>query len=105
MMDPLDRLARRSDMTGECWVWLGATVTNGKGYGYIRRGSADEGMVLTHRLSYELYQDESPEVVMHLCDNPPCWNPAHLRAGTVTENNRDMWNKGRGRNQHMKGDK
>lgn len=32
---------------------------------------------------------------MHTCDNPPCWNPAHLIAGTALENNRDKAAKGR----------
>lgn len=29
---------------------------------------------------------EWPEIAMHLCNNPPCCNPAHLRNGTQLEN-------------------
>ena len=34
---------------------------------------------------------------MHKCDNPPCINPKHLRAGTQQENVKDRDNKKRGR--------
>lgn len=29
-------------------------------------------------------------IVMHICDNPTCFNPAHLREGTPKENSLDM---------------
>ena len=36
-----------------------------------------------------------PEVVMHVCDNPSCVRPDHLKAGTYKENTADMFAKGR----------
>lgn len=39
-------------------------------------------------------------VVMHSCDTPACIEPKHLKLGTVADNNRDMAQKGRCRNQH-----
>jgi predicted XRE-type DNA-binding protein len=32
---------------------------------------------------------------MHICDNPKCINPDHLKAGTFKENSQDMSRKGR----------
>jgi hypothetical protein len=54
--------------------------------------------VKAHRLAYERHSGAklNPEIViMHSCDNPPCVNPAHLKAGTIRENNLDRILKGR----------
>lgn len=50
-----------------------------------------------HKLMYVLTYGPVPDdrVVMHSCDNPPCINPAHLKLGTRSENNRDCQAKGR----------
>ena len=40
---------------------------------------------------------------MHSCDNPPCCNPAHLRAGTHAENEADKWARNRTRLQGRSG--
>lgn len=42
----------------------------------------------THRLAYHIAKGPIPTgmVVMHVCDNPPCCNPDHLRLGTHKEN-------------------
>lgn len=57
--------------------------------------------VRTHRLAYELTNGNGviPDGmdVCHICDNPPCFNPNHLFAGTSHDNHQDQKNKGRTR--------
>ena len=53
-----------------------------------------------HRLVYADHNGVSIESidgmeVMHLCDNPACVNPQHLKLGTHTENMHDMFSRGR----------
>lgn len=56
-------------------------------------------VVLAHRLAYALANNldvfTMGGVVMHSCDNPKCINPAHLRLGTIQENNADKLSKRR----------
>lgn len=67
----------------ECWEWTGGTTT--AGYGQF---SGDDGKELAHRFSWSLANGADPGElqVMHLCENPPCVNPAHLELGTQSEN-------------------
>lgn len=76
-----------------CWTWTGPT--NGHGYGRMRLTS--QAKEYAHRFSYErTWGDLEPgQVVMHTCDNPSCVRPAHLRAGTMSDNSIDMHQKGR----------
>ncbi|WP_326814076.1 HNH endonuclease signature motif containing protein [Streptomyces sp. NBC_01763] len=85
-------LDRRTDRTGDCWVWDGSTI--GRGYGNFRIGGQN---FLVHRSSYEIHHGPIPEglMVLHSCDNPPCANPDHLRVGTNADNMRDRSERGR----------
>lgn len=69
---------------------------NELGYGQFRprRGP----LIRVHRLAYENLVGPlaSKMEVLHLCDNPSCSEPTHLRAGTHLENMRDMRSKKRG---------
>lgn len=86
-----ERVMVRPDL-GPCLVYLGRR--NQKGYGRIGCGGRE---VLVHRLAEELERGPLPDgvIVMHRCDNAPCFEPGHLRRGTVSENNADMASKGR----------
>lgn len=75
-----------------CWEWLAATKT-AKGYGKIGHSNKDW---LVHRLVYNLCVGHVPPTLLicHRCDNPPCCNPAHLYAGSTSDNQRDAVERG-----------
>lgn len=57
-----------------------------------------------HRAMYEFFnKTKIPNnlVAMHICDNPKCFNPEHIKIGTNLDNIQDMVNKKR----HCFGDK
>lgn len=78
----------------ECWEWTAYRTK----FGYGRLGWMGR-IVLAHRVAYSIEHEADPGewCVLHNCDNPSCCNPAHLRLGTVTENNLEKISKGRGR--------
>ena len=75
-----------------CLEWRGSGTP--RGYGQLKIGGK---VRLIHRLSWELVHGEVPEgmQVMHSCDNPPCWEIAHLSLGSPKDNMQDMFSKGR----------
>lgn len=92
---PLDRRFWRSvDRSGDCWLWTAGLWPNG--YGRI---SVNGRSVGSHRVAYELANGPIPlgSVVCHTCDRRNCVRPDHLFLGSIGDNNRDMWAKGRGR--------
>lgn len=76
-----------------CLEWKGNRDKDG--YGLVKVGSQN---VRAHRRMYELWYGvelKPGEVILHSCDNPSCFNPLHLSAGTMLDNVRDMDAKGR----------
>lgn len=85
------------DSTG-CLKWLAARtkkVGDRGGYGVINL--AGEKTQYVHRLAHWLTTGDEPPCVRHSCDTPMCFEPAHLLAGTVADNNADIRDRGRGR--------
>ena len=80
----------------DCWHWTG--YINSSGYGRFPAGKVPGQSWQAHRFSYELQVGPIPRglFLMHMCDNPRCVNPAHLKPGTAKENTADMMAKGRG---------
>ena len=77
-------LAKYEVTSTGCWVYTG--YCDRYGYGWVR--GAESGTRLAHRASYELHVGPIPEgmTVDHLCFNPPCINPEHLRLLSRSEN-------------------
>ena len=100
----LERIERHTHemREGECWV---TTYKPRNQYGHVRikpeRGPdevCDRPGIALHRVAWEAHNCEPiPDgmVIMHTCDNPRCFNPEHLRVGTLSDNSRDMVEKGR----------
>lgn len=88
------RIIKRSDIGTGCWVWTGLVSK----WGYGRIGVVGK-VQYVHRIAYRiLVRDIPPErLVLHRCDNPPCWRPSHLYDGTNADNSRDKMERGRAR--------
>ena len=92
-----DALLLHIDTSGgpdACHPWT--HTKNAGGYGMFTKYGHT---VLAHRLRFAMDHPDSihAPVIMHICDNPQCCNPSHLRAGSYAENMQDMHAKGRRR--------
>ncbi len=93
-------LANRHITKDGCWEWTGClinrdTKSRAHTYGQLRTGQKTRE--LAHRVSFKVFNGKIPKgkVVMHTCDNGPCFNPEHLSIGTHQDNMVDALEKGR----------
>lgn len=95
----LERFWSKVDKKGddECWGWLGTIDREGYGNLAINLPDGRNTTRKAHRIMWSIYNEEIPKsmVVMHICDNPPCCNPKHLKLGTQPENVQDCVDKNR----------
>lgn len=78
-----ERLWARVDKSGDCWIWTGGTSDHG--YGAIWNNGK---VASAHRVAFELENGPIPDglFIDHICHNPPCVNPQHLRLATNKQN-------------------
>jgi hypothetical protein len=94
----LERLWQRShgDRDDECWE---AEFTPNSHGGHCQIRLDDTTKAYIHKVAWEAHHAEPvPDgmSVLHHCDNPICFNPAHLYVGTHQDNIDDRVERGRG---------
>ena len=77
----------------DCWEWQASCLVSG-GYGAFRLYGVTQR---AHRIAYFLMKgDLLPDLeILHICNNPKCCNPSHLRQDTHAENLRQIHRDGR----------
>lgn len=80
-------------MRDECIEWQGSRYP----HGYGQTGHINGRQYRAHRRAWEIVNGPIPAglYVLHKCDNPPCFNVAHLFLGTAKDNSDDKIRKGR----------
>lgn len=80
-----ERFLAKTNKTDGCWLWVGATGSNG--YGQMQFGPRKQQ---AHRISYQLFVGPIPEnlTLDHICRIRNCVNPYHVRPMTMIENSR-----------------
>lgn len=89
-----DRLVASASIGASHACWPMGTALNPDGYAHLKVKGRRVG---AHRLMFALFfPGVAAPVVRHMCNNPACVNPAHLRGGTQLENVMDRVNCNRG---------
>lgn len=87
-------LNNRSVTASGCWEWKGSLSRSG--YGKIKwRTFGDLRVDRVAALLWLGMRLDDSHLVCHSCDNPPCFNPAHLFIGTAKDNQVDSVKKRR----------
>lgn len=98
----IENFWKKVKKTNSCWIWTGGVSSRGYGnFCFHRNGKFINNRA--HRFSYFLSKGEIPKkmLICHKCNNPLCVKPAHLYAGTTSDNVRDairdgLWNPSQG---------
>ena len=78
----MERLNGRRRITASgCWEYTGYILPNG----YAEICFRGKNQRIT-RLVYRIHHGETTLDVLHSCDNPICFNPSHLSAGSDKQN-------------------
>lgn len=94
-----DALAHKP-RSSECWEW--PYGKSGDGYGVIYVNKQQQRVSHFTLLSLGLARPAPPNHhALHSCDNPPCFNPQHLRWGSQKDNEGDKI----GRDRHARGER
>lgn len=84
-----------------CWQWIGRVNVNRSYTPYGTLTERVRGKVVrryAHRVAFIAFTGQrltKQHVVMHLCNNPLCINPAHLKRGTQKANVQQCVREGR----------
>jgi len=96
-----DRFLRYVQKTETCWIWIGGKDKDGYGkFGVCEALSWDGKRHTTKATRAVLYlvTGQWPDKdlqVQHICDNPSCVRPSHLKLGEAKENTNDMRSRSR----------
>lgn len=91
-----------------CWLWTGRTQVNRSGVHYGRINVRVNGKHKTEKVHRVVVREikrrrlTRRDVVMHLCNNTLCCNPAHLRGGKQTTNMKQCVRDGRHNSQQRR---
>ena len=105
--DPIKRFWSKVDKEGPtqphmntaCWEWTAGR--NKAGYGAFSMEGRNHP---AHRISFLFTNGYLPTPIgRHMCDHPPCVNPAHILEGTVLDNAADRVQRNRSKksNRHF----
>lgn len=86
-----ERFWAKVEKTETCWLWTGTRTPDGYGKINIQHDGRSV-KVYAHRVSFEMSSGEIPQgmSIDHICRQPSCVNPEHLRATTHKQNKENL---------------